>query len=562
MGVKMSNVWWKESVVYQIYPKSFCDSNGDGMGDIKGITQKLDYLKELGVNVIWICPVYQSPMDDNGYDISDYYQIDSMFGTNEDMEELIFEAKKRNLRILMDLVVNHTSDEHPWFQEALQNPKSKYADYYIFKEGTENGPPNNFRTYFGGPAWEPVEGSNRYYLHAFGKKQPDLNWENDELREEIYQMVNFWLEKGISGFRIDAIGNLKKTNLTEQLPPDGPDGMCSISKYILNQPGIEVWLNELRERTFQCYNSMTVAEADVPEDLLPRFIGENGFFSMVFDFSYADIDVPGTGEWYTPTNWTVAQMKECIFRSQLATQRTGWGAVYLENHDQPRSINKYLPEGDIGYESITMLANLFMMLRGTPFIYQGQEIGMQNCKMNSIHEYDDLDTYHQYEVALEAGLNQEEALEVCFRHSRDNARTPMQWSDEPNAGFSSVTPWLRVNDNYKEINVQVQEKDEDSVLNFYRRLVKLRKDSEWIETFTYGEFIPILEESESVFGFYRQYNGKKVLVLANFGKETVNLQMESETRKILLSNMTNINKDNTCTRTLTLESCGVLVAEE
>lgn len=540
----MSNVWWKESVVYQIYPKSFCDSNGDGMGDIKGITQKLDYIKELGVNVIWICPVYQSPMDDNGYDISDYYQIDSMFGTNEDMEELIFEAKKRNLRILMDLVVNHTSDEHPWFQEALQNPKSKYADYYIFKEGTENGPPNNFRTYFGGPAWEPVEGSNRYYLHAFGKKQPDLNWENDELREEIYQMVNFWLEKGISGFRIDAIGNLKKTNLTEQLPPDGPDGMCSISKYILNQPGIEVWLNELRERTFQCYNSMTVAEADVPEDLLPRFIGENGFFSMVFDFSYADIDVPGTGEWYTPTNWTVAQMKECIFRSQLATQRTGWGAVYLENHDQPRSINKYLPEGDIGYESITMLANLFMMLRGTPFIYQGQEIGMSNVPMETLEDYNDLASHDQYQRARNAGVSHEKAMQLLFKRSRDNSRTPMQWSDEKNAGFSQgQKTWIKVNPNYKEVNVLAQTKKEKSILKYYQQLIDLRTQSAYQKIIQYGILEP-LETVDSVIAYERIYEGQKLLVVNHFGSGTCSLQIEDGYIHTLIHNYNDLLFEN------------------
>lgn len=509
--------WWKEAVVYQIYPKSFQDSNGDGVGDIPGIIQRLDYLKSLGVNVIWLSPVYQSPMDDGGYDISDYYHVHPMFGTDADMDELIQKADEMGIKVLMDLVVNHTSDEHKWFQEALKNPDSEYADYYIFKETETGETPNNWRSYFGDRAWQRVEGTNRFYLHAFSKKQPDLNWENPKLREEIYKMVNYWLDKGLGGFRIDAICNIKKRMELGTFTPDGADGLRFIGDWILNQPGIETFLHELNERTFKPHNSMTVAEANVPDELLGQFIGEDGFFSMVFDFSYTDIDVPDTGEWFKMKAFTAEELKKNIFHSQKRVQEHGWGAVYLENHDQNRSVNKYLPEGDINYYSKTMLASLFLFLKGTPFIYQGQEIGMENIQMDSMDDYDDIATIGQYERALKAGLSQEEAFRIVGKRSRDNSRTPMQWNADKNAGFSSAEKtWMKVNPNFTELNVEKEEAEDTSVLKFYKTLLGMRQVEPYREVLVYGDFIPRDFKQEAVIAYERNIGGKSLLAVLNF----------------------------------------------
>lgn len=509
--------WWKEAVVYQIYPKSFQDSDGDGIGDLRGIINRLGYIRELGADVIWLCPVYRSPMDDGGYDISDYYHIHPMFGTDADMDELIQKAGEMGIKVLMDLVVNHTSDEHKWFREAIRNPDSKCADYYIFRETEDGNPPNNWRSYFGGPAWERVGESNRFYLHAFSRKQPDLNWENPELREEIYKMVNFWLDRGLGGFRIDAISNIKKRMEYGTFQPDGEDGLRYIGDWIMNQPGIGKFLTELKERTFRPHNSMTVAEANVPEELLCRFIGDKGFFSMVFDFSYTDIDVPDTGEWFRPRQFTVSELREKIFRSQKTVQERGWGAVYLENHDQNRSVNKYIPQGDINFYSKTMLASLFWFLRGTPFIYQGQEIGMENIRMESLDEYDDIATFGQYERALKAGLSPEDAFSVVAKRSRDNNRTPMQWSREKNAGFSAAEKtWLRVNPDYREINVRQQEEDSRSVLQFYRELIHLRWKSRYGSVIVHGTFLPYEARETSVIAYQRILGSESLLALHNF----------------------------------------------
>lgn len=509
--------WWKEAVVYQIYPKSFQDSDGDGIGDLRGIINRLGYIRELGADVIWLCPVYRSPMDDGGYDISDYYHIHPMFGTDADMDELIQKAGEMGIKVLMDLVVNHTSDEHKWFREAIRNPDSKYSDYYIFRETEDGNPPNNWRSYFGGPAWERVGESNRFYLHAFSRKQPDLNWENPELREEIYKMVNFWLDRGLGGFRIDAISNIKKRMEYGTFQPDGEDGLRYIGDWIMNQPGIGKFLTELKERTFRPHNSMTVAEANVPEELLCQFIGDKGFFSMVFDFSYTDIDVPDTGEWFRPRQFTVSELREKIFRSQKTVQERGWGAVYLENHDQNRSVNKYIPQGDINFYSKTMLASLFWFLRGTPFIYQGQEIGMENIRMESLDEYDDIATFGQYERALKAGLSPEDAFSVVAKRSRDNNRTPMQWSREKNAGFSAAEKtWLRVNPDYREINVRQQEEDSRSVLQFYRELIHLRRKSRYGSVIVHGTFLPYEARETSVIAYQRILGSESLLALHNF----------------------------------------------
>ncbi len=533
----MKEKWWKEAVVYQIYPRSFQDSDGDGVGDLPGIISRLDYLKWLGVDVLWISPVYCSPMADNGYDISDYYHVDPVFGTDEDMDRLIGEAGKRGMKILMDLVVNHTSDEHPWFQSALADPDGEYASYYVFKEGAGGCPPDNLRSYFGGSAWERVGDTDRYYFHAFGRKQPDLNWENPKLREEIYRMMNYWLDKGVCGFRVDAIGNIKKNLVMDRYPVDGPDGFSYAGTWIQNQPGIEKFLTEMRERTLKPHNSMTVAEVGVPEERLAEFVGEDGFFSMVFDFSYTDIDVPDSAEWFVPTGWTAKEFKENLFHSQLSTQKIGWGAVYLENHDQPRSLNKYIPEEDIGRHSATMLGTLFMMLRGTPFIYQGQELGMTNIHMDTLDDYDDLATHDQYRRAVESGAGEEEAWAAIYRRSRDNSRTPMQWEDGPQAGFSRAeTTWLKVNPNYKELNAAKEQTDERSILHYYRKLIGLRKTEKYRDAVIFGTFKPYESGADQVIALERICGLKRLLVLNNFGNQEQEVKLPAGAWDVVLGN--------------------------
>lgn len=533
--------WWRESVVYQIYPRSFQDSNGDGIGDLKGIVQRLPYLQQLGIDVIWLSPVYQSPMLDGGYDISDYQKIDPMFGNNEDMDLLIQKADEAGIKILMDLVVNHTSHQHRWFQEALKNPKSKYRDYYIFKQGREGQPPNNWRSYFGGSAWEKVSGEeNTFYFHAFAKEQPDLNWENPEVREEIIRMINWWLDKGIGGFRIDAILNLKKKIEYKTYKPDGEDGFVYPGDYILNQPGIEEWLKELDEKTFRKHNSFTVAEADVPNDRLAEYIGDEGFFRSVFDFSYTDIDVPSTGEWFKQSDWTVEDLRNAIFNSELVTQKYGWGARYLENHDQPRSINKYIPKEDRNDKSKNMLATLFMMLRGTPFIYQGQEIGMENIRMDSIEDYNDIASHDQYERSILSGISPETAFEGLFMRSRDNSRTPMQWDCTKNAGFSEAdTTWLKVNPNYLAINVEAEEKNPYSVLNYYKKLIELRKNDKYKEVVVHGLFVPVEKTEPNIIAYKRVKDEKEILVVINMSNQTSIYSLEKDESHLLLSNDSN-----------------------
>lgn len=530
--------WWKKSIVYQIYPRSFQDGNGDGIGDIPGIISRLDYFAELGVNVIWLSPVYQSPMDDGGYDISDYYQIDPIFGTNDDMDELIQKADTLGIKILIDLVINHTSDEHAWFQAALKDPESPYRDYYIFREGSEGQPPNNWRSYFGGSAWEPVPGeTNMYYLHAFSKKQPDLNWENPTVRTECIDMINWWLAKGLGGFRIDAILNLKKRIEYGQLPSDGEDGLAFIGHWILNQPGIEVWLKEIDEKTFRKYNALTVAEADVVVERLPEYIGPEGYFRMVFDFSYTDIDVPTTGEWYLQNQWTIPELKEKIFNNELTTQTIGWGAKYLENHDQPRSINKYIPTEFQNETSKKMLATLFMLLHGTPFIYQGQEIGMSNIRMDQMTDYDDIATHDQYRRARLSGRSHEEAFEGMYRRSRDNSRTPMQWDTSKNTGFSSADKtWLKVNPNYHLINVATERQMSDSLFHYYQQLIGLRREAGPFQlAAVMGEFIPFETKDETMIAYRRQTTTSELLVLINFSAEQTQLELPEGYQELLIN---------------------------
>lgn len=538
----MNKIWWKEAVTYQIYPKSFCDSNSDGIGDIKGITNKLSYLSDLGIDVIWICPFYKSPMKDNGYDVADYYAIDPMFGTTEDMEELLQKAKKYNIKILIDLVLNHSSSEHKWFQEAISNPDSPYRDYYIFKESDKT--PTNWRSIFGGSVWEETE-DNNYYLHVFDKSQPDLNWENPKLREELYEMINFWLDKGVSGFRIDAITFIKKDQNYPSLLPDGADGLVGLSSVSLNQKGIGTFLKELREKTYGRMEAMTVAEAPgVPYEQLEDYIGDDGYFSMIFDFSYSDIDLNSDGNWYPPKKWSVAELKEAIFNSQLNIQKVGWGALYLESHDGPRCINKYFSaeeceNKEISFNLGSVLATMYFLLRGTPFIYQGQEIGMRNCKFASIEEYNDVSSKDQYNRAMAYGITQEEAMKAVYRRSRDNSRTPMQWDNSANGGFTSGQPWLKVNSNYEEINVDNQINDKTSLYNYYKKLIQLRKASSYKDVLVYGTIEQALKEYDNIVAYSRKLNDTEIIIITNLSNEKYNIPMTY--KSCILSNYTEIN---------------------
>lgn len=525
-------------MVYQVYPKSFYDSNGDGMGDIKGITEKLSYLSELGIDVIWLCPVYKSPMADNGYDISDYRDIDPSFGSMEDIDKLIKRASEKGIKIIMDLVVNHTSDEHEWFKKSRLNKDNPYRDYYYWKKPKpDGGPPNNWRSVFGGSAWEYDDKTGEYYLHIFAKKQPDLNWENPAVRKEVRDMVNWWLNKGIAGFRVDAITYIKKNESFGDIPVSEWDGLASVSEMSLNQPGIHEFLDELSRETFSKFDIMTVAEAPgVPEEDIKKYIGPKGHFSMMFDFSYTDIDSVKDGMWYETREWSVSELNEKIARSQLLTEKAGWGAVYLENHDQPRSINKYIPEKDISLKSEKMLGGMYFFLRGTPFIYQGQELGMTNVEYDSIEEYDDIASKDQYDCALKNGLTAMDALKALHRISRDNSRTPMQWNDKENAGFSTGKPWLRVNPNYKKINAEKALKDKDSLFYFYKEMIRIRKESPYSEVLTYGSYSPVFKKGEDVVGYARILNDRKIAILANLGGKAVQLKLDSAVKKCILSN--------------------------
>ena len=553
----MQKKWWHDKVAYQIYPKSFCDTNGDGIGDLRGIISKLDYLKELGVDIIWLSPIYKSPFVDQGYDISDYYAIAEEFGTMEEFDELLAEAKKKDMYLIMDLVVNHCSDKHEWFQKALADPDGPYADYFYFRKGKNGNPPSNYRSYFGGNCWEPVPGSDKYYFHMFAKEQPDLNWENPKLREEIYRMINWWLDKGLAGFRIDAIINIKKDLAFPDMEPDGDDGLASCWRMVENVEGVDELLEDLKNHTFAKKDAFTVGEVfNIGVEDLPDFIGENGHFSTIFDFS-AHILSDGEHGWYDAPPISFDAWKKAITDSQMRVQNVGFEANIIENHDEPRGVSRFLPDYAQNADGAKMLGTVSVLLRGIPFIYQGQEIGMQNARWNSVDEFDDISTKDQYRMAREAGLSDAEALAVCSVMSRDNARTPMQWKDAPQAGFTSGTPWLKVNDNYPVINVEKEEGQLDSVLHYYRKLIALRKSGEYRELFTYGKFEPAYENADHVMAYYRILQGRRVLVAANFGTDTIELDWEVPAKKVLLSNKKRTNAENK----LILEKCEVFVTE-
>ena len=529
----MEKDWWKGKVAYQIYPKSFKDSNGDGVGDLKGITEKLDYLQDLGIDILWLSPIYKSPFIDQGYDISDYYAIDPIFGTMEDMEELIAEGKKRGISIIMDLVVNHCSSHHEWFQKALADPDGPYADYFYFIESDKE--PNNWESYFGGSVWEPVPGTNKYYLHSFHKDQPDLNWQNPVLREEIYKMINWWLDKGIAGFRIDAIINIKKDLEWRSLPSDRENGLVPVPKSLVNAQPIEPFLQELKERTFAKYNAFTVGEVfNETDEELHFFIGKDGVFSSIFDFKQTMLGQEGKG-WFDHALPTADELKESIFQAHERADSIGVLSTIIENHDEPRGVSHYIAEGPVNDTSKKALGTIQILRKGIPFIYQGQEIGMENQVFESVEDFDDIATINGYHVAKEAGLSEEEALAAIANYSRDNARTPMQWSAEPGLGFSDGTAWLISPKPDVAINVEDQEKDPNSILNYYRQLTALYRHPLYGNTIRFGDMIPAYRDRENIIAFERR-GDKRLLVISNFQNRQATLELPAPIKTVVLNN--------------------------
>ncbi|MGG7078925.1 glycoside hydrolase family 13 protein [Clostridium sardiniense] len=508
----MNKVWWKELVGYQIYPKSFKDSNGDGIGDLQGIISKLDYIKDLGIDVIWICPMYKSPNDDNGYDISDYKDILDEFGDMQDFDMLLNEVHNRGMKLIIDLVINHTSDEHEWFIESKSSRDNPKRDWYIWKDSKDGKEPNNWESIFKGSAWEYSKEREQYYLHLFTKKQPDLNWENEDMRKEIYNMINWWLDKGVDGFRVDAISHIKKEDGFEDM--DNPNGLKYVSSFDkhMNVDGIHEYLQELKEETFSKYNIMTVGEANgVSAKEAEDWVSEDkGKFNMVFQFEHLHL-----WDYEAKKGFDVKAYKDVLTRWQKGLEGKGWNALFIENHDIPRVVSTWGNDKEYLRESATSFAATYFLQQGTPFIYQGQEIGMTNVQFDSIDDYKDVKCINAYNEKIESGISENEAMEEVFATSRDNSRTPMQWDSSKNAGFTTGTPWIKVNDNYKYINVNDEEKDENSILSFYKRLIKLRKSS---ETLIYGTYDLILEDDEEIFAYTRSLGDEKYIVIGNLSK--------------------------------------------
>lgn len=512
MTEKKNLPWWKNAVVYQIYPKSFQDSNGDGIGDIRGIISRLDYLADLGIDAVWISPMYCSPQDDNGYDISDYQDIDPMFGTLEDMEELITEAKKRNIRIIMDLVLNHTSDEHRWFLEAKKSRENPYHDYYVWKDGVEGELPNDMKASFGGPAWEWVPELKQYYFHQFSVKQPDLNWENPEVRREIYDMILWWMDKGVGGFRLDVIDQIAKE----------PD-----KKITNNGPKLHEFLQEMSRETFQKGDLITVGEAwGANTENAKLYSNPDGSeFSMVFQFEHVTLDQqPGKEKWdLAPLPFL--KLKQCMAKWQEELYGKGWNSLFMDNHDLPRIVSRWGDDKEYRTESAKMLATVFHGMQGTPYIYQGEELGMTNVKFEDITHYRDIETLNLYRERLDNGYDLDDVMRSIYAKSRDNARTPMQWSAEENAGFTDGTPWIEVNPNYTEINAEAERRDPDSVFSYYRTLTRLRKE---YPIFIDGRFELLMEEDEQIFAYTRTSDEGEMLVCANFSGEPAKCPLISD----------------------------------
>lgn len=528
----MKRVWWKEAVGYQIYPRSFKDSNGDGIGDLKGITSKLDYLKDLGINVIWICPMYKSPNDDNGYDISDYQDIMDDFGTMNDFDELLEAVHKRDMKLIIDLVVNHTSDEHKWFIESKSSKDNPKRDWYIWREGKGENEPNNWESIFKGSAWEFDENTEEYFLHLFTKRQPDLNWENKDLREAVYSMINWWLDKGIDGFRVDAISHIKKEEGLRDM--DNPDGLKYVESFEkhMNVDGIHKYLGELKERTFDNYDIMTVGEANgVEAEEADLWVGEeNGKFNMIFQFEHLHL-------WgaESENNFNVKNYKKVLTKWQKALDGNGWNALYIENHDIPRVISTWGNDEEYLRECATAFGLMYFMQQGTPFIYQGQEIGMTNVKFDSIYDYNDVKGINIYKEKIEQGLSKEEALKYVWAVSRDNSRTPMQWDDSTNSGFTEGKPWINVNENYKNINVKVQLENKNSILNFYKEMIRIRKEN---KTLVYGSYDLILEDDDKIYAYTRTMENEKFIIIVNLSHDKVRYSYNEELKydNLLLTN--------------------------
>lgn len=552
----MEKKWWHDKIAYQIYPKSFYDTNGDGIGDIPGIIEKLDYLKELGIDIIWISPCYKSPLADQGYDIADYYQIDERFGTNEDMEQLIQEAKKRDMYILMDLVVNHCSDEHEWFKKACEDPDGEYGKYFYIVDREEGKLPTNWRSYFGGSVWEPLPGHpDKMYFHAFHKKQPDLNWHNPKLKEEIYSMINWWLDRGVAGFRIDAIINIAKPDVFHDYEPDREDGLSVIFHMIEEADSIGDYLSELRERTFLPHDAFTVGEVfNMKDGEEEAFIGEEGYFSSMFDF--APVVCSGSFKgWYDAKEMTPDIYKSCCFETQKRMDGIGLVSNIIENHDEPRGVSRYIPKKDLCDDTKKVLAAFYFFLKGIPFIYQGQEIGMENVAFTDISQIDDINTKDEYQVALNAGLTEEEALHAVAKLSRDNGRTPFHWSSDKEAGFTKGTPWIGVNPNYMRINAESQIQNPDSVLSFYKQLTRLRKDPLYKDTFVYGSLVPLFQDIEGILAYDRK-GDHRIWILGNMNNKEQELPISIAPQKVLLNNKIQVIKT---TKSITLLPYQVLV---
>lgn len=534
--------WWKSSVVYQIYPKSFYDTNGDGIGDIQGIIEKLDYLKELGVDVIWTTPMYVSPMKDNGYDIADYYNIDPSFGTMEDFDRLLVETHKRGMKLIMDMVINHTSTEHRWFKEALKGPKNKYHNYYIWKKGGIKTKPNNWLSKFGGSAWEYVESLGEYYLHLFDVTQADLNWENENLRKDIYKMINFWLDKGVDGFRLDVINLISKN---QNFPDDTlADASSDGRRFYTDGPRIHEFLKELTKNTFgKKEESLTVGE--MSSTTIPNCIEytnpENRELSMVFNFHHLKVDYTNGNKWELGT-LDFKALKDIMFKWQVEMEKgNGWNAVFWCNHDQPRIVSRFGSEKYLK-KSAKMLGVAIQLLRGTPYIYQGEEIAMTNPDFKTIDSFRDVESLNNYKILLEKGKTKEEAIAILNQKSRDNSRTPVQWNRSQNAGFTSGTPWIGLSSNYKDINVADNLKDKDSVFHFYKKLIKLRKEYKVI---SHGSFTPLYEDHEKIFAYERKWENEGLLIVNNFFDCETEIELDNKYvgQKVLLKNYPDVKLD-------------------
>ncbi|WP_332693553.1 glycoside hydrolase family 13 protein [Halalkalibacter lacteus] len=533
----MEKKWWKESVVYQIYPRSFMDSNGDGIGDIKGITSKLDYLKELGIDVIWLSPVYKSPNDDNGYDISDYQNIMDEFGTMEDMDELLEEMHARGMKLMMDLVVNHSSDEHEWFVESRKSKDSPYRDYYIWRPGNDGEEPNNWTSFFSGSAWQYDEATDEYFLHLFSKKQPDLNWENPTLRKEIYNMMTWWLDKGVDGFRMDVINLISKADGL----PSAPGGKRYDwgGEFFMNGPRVHEYLQEMNREVLSKYDMITVGECPgaSTEDAAKYANQEDTELNMIFTFEHMDLDSGPGGKWDVKP-WKLADLKEVMTKWQKDLEGKGWNSLYLNNHDQPRMVSRLGNDKEYRVESAKMLATFLHMMQGTPYIYQGEELGMTNVRFESIEEYNDIEIQNMYrEKVVEGNEDHQKVMEAIYVKGRDNARTPIQWNDSENAGFTTGTPWLKVNPNYKEINAKKALEDKDSIFFYYQQLIKLRKEHDII---VYGTYDLILEDDEKIYAYTRTFGEEKLLVMCNFTTEDAEFKLPEgihfESTQLLINN--------------------------